>query len=90
MVERWTAHRIALIYAAFSVAWIILSDRVLALLVPDLTGITVFQTIKGLFFVCSSALLVFALIRQVRTPAGAQGNQPAIALREDVRRVLPA
>ncbi len=63
MAERWTAHRIALIYAAFSIAWIVLSDRVLSRLAPDLTNILLFQTLKGLFFVCASAALVFFLVR---------------------------
>jgi two-component system, cell cycle sensor histidine kinase and response regulator CckA len=63
MGERWTAHRIALIYAAFSVVWIVLSDRVVALLVPDLAKMLRFQTVKGLLFVCASATLVFLLIR---------------------------
>jgi two-component system, cell cycle sensor histidine kinase and response regulator CckA len=64
MSERWTAHRIALIYAAFGFAWIVLSDRLVTWLTPDLSGIILFQTLKGLVFVCASALLVFLLIRQ--------------------------
>jgi len=63
VAERWTAHRIALIYAAFSATWIILSDRALSLLVPDLSGVVLIGTIKGLVFVCASAALVFGLIR---------------------------
>jgi PAS domain S-box-containing protein len=64
MTGRWATHRIALIYATFGVAWIIVSDRLLAFLVPDLADILAFQTIKGLFFVCASAALVFGLVRR--------------------------
>ncbi len=63
MAERWTAHRISLIYAAFSIAWIILSDRVVSRLAPDLTDVLLFQTLKGLAFVGASAALVFFLVR---------------------------
>ena len=63
MQERWNAHRIALIYAGFSVLWIILSDRVATWLAPDLANLILFQTFKGLFFVLASAALVFALVR---------------------------
>lgn len=63
---RWvemSAVRIALIYAALSVAWILGSDH-LALLLSggDSLLLAKLQQYKGLFFVLSSSLLIFFLV----------------------------
>jgi two-component system, cell cycle sensor histidine kinase and response regulator CckA len=63
MKTSWTAQRIALIYALFSTLWIVGSDRVVGWLAPNLSQALLFQTIKGLFFVLASALLVYLLVR---------------------------
>lgn len=54
---------IALLYAALATAWIIYSDRLLAVWVHDPARITELQTWKGLFFVLSTAVLVWLMIR---------------------------
>jgi light-regulated signal transduction histidine kinase (bacteriophytochrome) len=56
--------KITLIYLILSVAWILLSDRaVLLLLGHDIAEFSYFQTFKGLFFVASTALFLFFLMR---------------------------
>jgi len=61
---RRSPRRIALIYLAVGVAWILLSDRVLALLVQDPRTLTALQTLKGWFWVGLSALLIYLLVRE--------------------------
>ena len=56
--------RVALLYALFSGAWILFSDRLLAALVTDLDALTRLQTYKGWAFVAISALLIFFLLRR--------------------------
>jgi diguanylate cyclase (GGDEF)-like protein/PAS domain S-box-containing protein len=55
--------RIALIYVAFGVLWILLSDRFLASFIADTTTLTQFQTYKGSFYVVITAALAFYLMR---------------------------
>lgn len=55
------ALRVSLGYAVFGILWILASDHVAALLFPDPARLTVVQSWKGLFFVLSSAVLIFAL-----------------------------
>lgn len=50
---------IALIYAGVAVAWILYSDTLLAVWVQESARLTQLQTFKGLFFVLSTALLLF-------------------------------
>ena len=52
-------------YAIGSVLWILLSDRLLATLVPAFEDYSRFQTYKGWFFVSVSALLIYATLRHV-------------------------
>lgn len=54
---------IVLTYAVIGCLYILLSDYVGGLLFPELNGYGVFQTIKGLFFVITTALLLLILIR---------------------------
>ena len=58
------ALRLALIYAAFGVLWIILSDSLLASVAPDVSTYSHYQTYKGWFFVVITAVLVFYLMRR--------------------------
>lgn len=55
--------RVAGIYLAFSVMWILTSDSLLRALVQDAGLIARLQTFKGLLFVLISALLIFLLCR---------------------------
>ncbi len=54
--------RIVFIYALFSIAWILFSDRMLESLISDITVLGTLQTYKGLFFIGVTSLLLFALI----------------------------
>lgn len=51
-------------YLLFSVLWILLSDRLLALAIPDADTQSRLQTIKGLVFVLASAGLIYVLTRR--------------------------
>jgi PAS domain S-box-containing protein len=51
------------LYLLFGLAWIILSDRLLATLVNDPAAITELQTYKGWAFVILSTILIFFLLR---------------------------
>lgn len=58
--------RIALIYFTVSVFWVLFSDRLLILLLPDATAaLTLAQTLKGWFFITGSAVLIAYLIREL-------------------------
>ncbi len=61
--EPRVALRLALIYAAFGVLWISLSDRFLASVITDSATLTQFQTFKGSLYVAITAALVFYLMR---------------------------
>jgi HD-GYP domain-containing protein (c-di-GMP phosphodiesterase class II) len=58
------AMKIALVYLAFAVVWILLSDRVLRWLAPDADAISWLQTVKGLGFVVVSAAVIFVIARR--------------------------
>lgn len=57
-----SARRVALIYLGISVAWILLSDRLLALVVTSPPVLTGLQTVKGWFFVMVTATLLYVLV----------------------------
>ena len=56
--------RIALFYLAVGAAWIVLSDRLLALVVASPRVLTDVQTVKGWLWVGLSALLIYALVAE--------------------------
>jgi diguanylate cyclase (GGDEF)-like protein/PAS domain S-box-containing protein len=58
------ALRVALIYAAVGALWIVFSDRLLYLAVPDTARLTALQTYKGWAFVAGSAALIYGLLRR--------------------------
>ena len=58
------AFRIALIYAAFSVLWILFSDQILYLSVKNIEILTRLQMIKGWLFVVATACLIFFLLKK--------------------------
>lgn len=61
------ALRISFLYAAFSGAWIWLSDSGLYWLLPDPASQTLLQSVKGSFFVFVTSLLLYLLIRRDAT-----------------------
>ena len=56
--------KVALLYLLFGGLWILLSDRLLAALVPSISLLTTLQTYKGWAFVLASAALIFILLRR--------------------------
>lgn len=56
--------KIATIYLLVSVLWIVFSDHLVAILFQDSLHITRVQTLKGWFFVGSTAVLIFVLLRR--------------------------
>lgn len=58
------ALRIALIYASFSVLWILFSDQILLYFIRNAEIMTKIQMIKGWFFVLITALLIYFLLRK--------------------------
>ncbi len=59
------AARIGILYAAFGVAWIGLSDRFLAGIAPDIAVMSAIGQWKGFAFVFASALLLYAVSARV-------------------------
>ncbi len=57
------ALEVSLIYAFIGGSWILLSDRIAALLFPETDLLLVVQTYKGWFYVAVTALALFALIK---------------------------
>lgn len=76
------AFRVALVYAAFGVLWISLSDNFLASLTPDATLLTHYQTYKGWVYVAVTATLAFFLMRQALLQQSAIADE----LRESEQR----
>ena len=64
LLRRRTDIRIFLIYLTVSVLWILLSDRALFSIHPDLQALQRIGTVKGLIFVVANGLLLFWLLRR--------------------------
>ena len=62
-------------YLTFSVLWILLSDRMLAALIPDAADLTVWQTLKGWLFVAISGVLIITSIAGTRPLRSFIGNR---------------
>ncbi len=63
----FAARRIAGIYTLLGALWIIVSDRLLGMMVPDPHTLTLIQTYKGWAFVLASGLLIFLVLsRELR------------------------
>lgn len=69
------AFRIALIYLIVSTMWILFSDRVLENLVTDPVNLTRYQTMKGVFFVVATTVMLYLLQRRelMRSERSEQG-----------------
>ena len=59
-----SAFKISIIYLLFSLLWIYFSDNAINFIADDSEKITYFQTIKGLFFVTLSSILLYFLSKQ--------------------------
>jgi PAS domain S-box-containing protein len=60
--KEWKSFRIVLIYIIIGALWILFSDKVLGYFVSDAEIILKIQTIKGWFYVLSTAILLYYLI----------------------------
>jgi len=58
------ALRTVLIYMVVSAIWIAFSDRLLAVLFTNIQEITLFATIKGMFFVLATGIMLYSLIQR--------------------------
>ena len=56
------AARVSLFYFIFGIIWILFSDQILALLIPNPEQISTAQTFKGWFFIGFTALLLYFLL----------------------------
>ena len=56
-------YQITAIYLIIGILWILFSDSILNNLVSNETTLTFFQSIKGIFYVVTTALLLFILVR---------------------------
>ena len=56
-------YRITLNYLLFGVLWILFSDLILDVLVPNDALLTQFQTYKGTFFILVTSIFLFVLVR---------------------------
>lgn len=59
-----SAFKISIIYLIFSLFWIYFSDNIINHIIEDSAEIQFFQTIKGLFFVTFSSILLYLLSKQ--------------------------
>lgn len=59
-----SASKITLIYFIISFFWILFSDRIIHSLFDDVDVLTTMQTYKGWFFVISTSIFLYLLIRQ--------------------------
>lgn len=64
MVRIWGPIRIAGIYLAFGVLWILFSDQIAERIAPDKAAFAIISTYKGWGFVVVTALLLYLLIRR--------------------------
>jgi len=55
--------RVVLVYLLLAIAWIVSSDAAVATLVSDARQAAWLQSTKGVFFVCTSAALLYLLLR---------------------------
>ncbi len=87
---------VSLLYALAAGLWILLSDRVVAVIFPDADSITHFQTYKGLAFVGFTALLLFLALRrrlkvlETETSERQQAQSREQRNQEEYRRAIAA
>ena len=59
------ALKTALFYLLFGGLWIVLSDRILAVLTDSPHSLSSLQTIKGWFFICITSLLLYFYVKRL-------------------------
>ena len=57
-----SAFRIGIIYFIISILWIFFSDKLILYISRDLQSITQYQTVKGIFFVIITTIIIYFLI----------------------------
>src|SRR6056297_3589341 len=57
-------YKVALAYLIFGAFWILFSDRLLEQMLPDISRLTHFQTIKGWFFIVVTTFLLFLFVKR--------------------------
>lgn len=83
---RLATGRIPLIYAIFGLLWILFTDRLLFMLVPDIDVIARIQTYKGWLFVILSTVIISGLV--ARSAQQNRAAQEALAQSEELYRLL--
>ena len=63
-LDYYVAIKISIIYALFSILWILLSDQILYFFVKSPDFITEIQMIKGWVFVLTTAVIIFFLLKK--------------------------
>ncbi|MGE4558969.1 MAG: ATP-binding protein [Desulfobulbus sp.] len=81
--------KIAAIYLAVSVLWIVFSDYLVAFLFQNSQLITRMQTLKGWFYVGSTAVLIYILLRREFSVYQRMANELAKSS-QDLRDILDA
>ncbi len=76
-----SAWRIAWLFTAFGIAWILGSDHALELIVRDAEQLSKLQSLKGLVFITLNAVLIYALTRSAEKRH--QGLQRELAHQRD-------
>ena len=58
------AAKITLVYSVIGGIWILFSDRLVAWYAGDVSGVTYFQTLKGIAYILATAILLFLLVQR--------------------------
>ena len=92
LLRRIDSITMVLIYAAFAVLWILVSDRIVAWLFNDPNQVILVSTIKGLTFVAITSLLLYGLIRRLvgRIESSHRRELAAAAEKQNVLQLLEA
>jgi hypothetical protein len=70
VLQNWGVIQIALLFAIISGAWILFSDRFVALLAPDPATLLTINTLAGWGFVIFTAAFLYGLIRRYTARLG--------------------
>lgn len=84
----WSPARVVIVYAVVGLIWIMFSDRILELLVPDAVVRNRAQTVKGAFYVLATSMLIFDLVRRGQRRLLTFGNEVRAAVESMLDGVL--
>lgn len=76
----WFPLTVTLVYALIGALWILLSDRIVAQVSPDVEALQVLQTYKGWFFVAVTAFLLFIALSAAERHVTREREQRETAL----------